>query len=204
MKKKGFTLVELLVVVAVAGVIMTILAQIFFSSLRGNNKAQVIAMIKQNGQSVLDNLDKNIRNADHIVCVSSTGRTLVIVKDGVYTRYGFIYGAATTDPPSNGDIWRDNPIPDGTETEQNPNNFINRVCGFDPISINAEAPGASHILDTSAAGVFVFSGTFSRDQVAGFKEVVKINFSLQPSIESAKKILGSIDPVPFNTSVGLR
>lgn len=195
MKNKGFTLVELLVVISISGVVMVILSQIFFSSLRGNNKAQVLAIIKQNGQNVIDTFDKNIRNADNVVCVSNTGRTLVIVKNGTYTRYSFIYGNQT----SNGDIWQDNPTPE--LSEKNPNDFVNRVCGID---MDKQPADSSHIIDNLASGVFVTSGNFTRDLAVGFKEIVNITFELQPSIESAKKILGIIDPVKFDTSVGLR
>ena len=46
---KGFTLIEMIVVVAVLIIMGAILSQIFSNTLRGSNKAQVLSSIKQNG-----------------------------------------------------------------------------------------------------------------------------------------------------------
>lgn len=200
---EGFTLVEVLVVIAMSAIILTILTQVFFSSLKGNNKAQLIATIKQNGQSVIDTFDKNIRDADNIVCPSTgTSKTLIIVKQGVYTRYRFVELSANcvNNQNCNGDILRDNPTQSPTETAVN---FVDSYCSL----TNIEAPfvASGHLVDNSSSqGVAVASGSFKVYKSAGFKTVVNINFQLQPSDQAAKKILGTIDPVTFNTSIGLR
>src|SRR3989344_5139983 len=115
MRKNGFTLVEVLVAIAVSSLMLLLLVQIFLSSLRGNNKAQIIALIKQNGQSVLDEMDKNIRNSDNIACISTSHRTLVLNKNGAYTRYRFTIASIL----NNGEIREDMPIP-ANEEENNP------------------------------------------------------------------------------------
>src|SRR5258708_9441813 len=125
--KKGFTLVELLVVIAILSILGVMILTIFTRSLRGNNKSQVIATIKQNGQSVLENIDKTIRNSDNVVCISIDLNTLVIVKDGTYTRYRFV----PSSPSINGLIQQDTPIKQLdrlTSKEETDPVFVNRVC----------------------------------------------------------------------------
>lgn len=199
-KENAFTLVEILVVISVTSVLLLILTQIFFSSLRGNNKAQALALIKQNGQSVLDSMDKSIRNADNIVCpavvigaTSATSNTLVIVKNGIFTRYRF----------TSGELDRDTPVQDlQNPNQKNINDFIKlNLCNEqDPL----QTPTLTVITDKTAQGVSVTSGVFTRDKPKGFKDVVTIDFKLSPAVELSKKTFGQIDPVSFRTSVELR
>lgn len=205
-KQRGFTLVEILVVISITSVLLLILTQIFFSSLRGNNKAQALAVIKQNGQSVLDSIDKSIRNADNIVCPFITpgsiapvsSNTLVIVKNGSYTRYKFIFGQGT-----NGELDSDNPVPNPADADQqNPNNFINKICSSsDLLQQQTKVPMTDN---SSQNGVSVVTGSFTRVKLSGFKDVVTIDFQLKPGPELDKKTFGQIDPVSFKTAVELR
>lgn len=199
-RSAGFTLVEILVVIAVTSVLLLILTQIFFSSLRGNNKAQVLGLIKQNGQGVLDSLDKSIRSADGIVCpavttgtTSADSSTLVIIKNGIFTRYRFTGGGLDQDTPVQ-DLQNPN--------QKNINDFIKlNLCNEqDPLQV----PTLSTITDNNTMGVLVTDGVFTRDQSKGFKDVVTIDFKLSPGTELAKKTFGQIDPVSFKTSVELR
>lgn len=59
----GFTLIEFLVVLGI--LVITVGSTLLFltSILRGTNQANVTAEVKQNGQTVLDSLDRQIRNA---------------------------------------------------------------------------------------------------------------------------------------------
>lgn len=59
----GFTLVELLVVMGILGVIVGSTLLFLTSILRGSNQASVVSEIKQNGQVVLDTIDRQIRNS---------------------------------------------------------------------------------------------------------------------------------------------
>jgi prepilin-type N-terminal cleavage/methylation domain-containing protein len=61
--KKGFTLIEFLVVLGI--LVVTVGSTLLFltSVLRGSNKATVETEVKQNGQTVLNQLEKQIRNA---------------------------------------------------------------------------------------------------------------------------------------------
>lgn len=222
MKQKGLTLVELLVVMAVLAVVGIFILNIFTSTLRGTNKTQVLGVIKQNGQAVLETMDKTIRNSDNVVCpfflsptdntVSSS--TLVTVKDGIYTRYRFIPpnnlspaigNCGTTGLEVNGCFMQDNPekrdigpSPSRQETEPE---FVNRICNVGSSMLS----NAVFLTDTNTqTGVSVENGLFIRDRSSGFKDQVTIKFNLKPGEDAPASIRGQIDPVTFQTTINLR
>lgn len=207
MINKGFTLAEVLVVMAIVAIVGTILVVIFTNTLRGSNKSQILATIKQNGQVVLDSTDKTIRNADNLVCVSSpTPNTAVIVKNGVYTRYRIVLAADETGTApvdclgagKNGCILMDVPTPQATETT--PQLFINRVCASsDPMS------SAQILTDTNpVSGVTVNSGSFASNKLAGFKTALVVNFVLKPGADVPQGTSSQINPVTYQTTIELR
>src|SRR4030042_5951727 len=61
--KKGFTLLEFLVVLGILSITVGSTLLFLTSVLRGSNQANVTAEVKQNGQIVLNSLEKQIRNA---------------------------------------------------------------------------------------------------------------------------------------------
>lgn len=218
----GFTLIEILVVISVTAILLTIMTQIFFSSLGGDNKASAIALIKQNGTSVLDEIDKTIRGADDVVCPYLTSSTpvssnnLVVVKNGVYTRYRFRFkdtlacGARDLDPNDqslvNGQIVKDvidlsNPSSTLRElTQAGVNSYINNnLCNEQDTLLSPVS-----LADDSNQGVSVVCGSFTRDKATGYKDVVTINFRLSPALDLDKKTFGQVSPTSFKTSVGLR
>ncbi len=71
--KSGFTLVELLVVLGI--LTLTVGSSLLFltSVLKGTNQANIISEAKQNGQSTLDSLDRQIRNATNAQAMISGG-----------------------------------------------------------------------------------------------------------------------------------
>lgn len=187
----GFTLVEILVVMAIVAIIGTILVAIFTNTLRGSNKSQILAVIKQNGQAVLENMDKTIRGADNVVCPKQTGSpsdTLVIVKNGLYTRFRIIAQSS-----ANGFIQQDSPSP-GSDIKL----FIDNVC-TDPLT---SAVTLTDINDQS--GVSVQSGSFTKNTQAGSKDSVNVSFTLGPGTGLPATIKNQIDAVTFQTTVALR
>jgi len=193
---RAFTLVEMLVVIGILSIAGVLVLAIFSSNLRGSNKAQILGSIKQNGQSVLESMTNAIRNADNIVCTSlNPDNTLVIVKIGTYTRYRFIVASSGSE---NGVIKQDNPVP--TIEEINPTVFINRVCNpQDPM------PEAIILTDSNVQnGVSVISGSFSRNKSAGFKDNLKITFTLSPATLALPSVAKQIDDVIFETTIQLR
>lgn len=216
MKNKGFTIIELVVVMAIMAVVGTMLVMIFSSTLRGSNKSQMLSAIKQGGQAVLENMDKTFRSAENVVCpvvtpplttasstqiiIYSSDRTEASSSDtqGVYTRYRFIVPTTTT----NGLIQRDNPtkqVVQETGVLETDQAFINRICGIDDIM------SPTVLTDiTPETGVSVVSGTFIRSIQAGSKDSVWVQFTLGPGAKAPSVIVGQIDPVVFQTTVELR
>lgn len=198
--KKGFTLVELLVVMAVLSIFGILILTIFTNSLRGGNKSQIIGVIKQNGQAVLETMDKTVRNSDNVVCpMPAATDTLIVVKNGIYIRYRFIDPA----PPANGFIQQDNPVKEidpVTGEEYADPAFINKVCApVDPM-LNPVI-----LTDTnSQTGISVANGLFTRDRSAGFMDQVTIKFDIGPGVGAPQAVAGQIDPVTFQTTISLR
>lgn len=60
---KGYSLIEFLVVIGILVLALGSSLAFLTSSLKGSNKASISAETKQNGQAVLDSLEKQIRNA---------------------------------------------------------------------------------------------------------------------------------------------
>lgn len=201
MKKSGFTLAEILVVIGVLSVVGIIVLIIFSRTLRGNNKSQILTAIKENGQSVLENMDKTIRGADNVVCPVATtlsSNTLVIFKDGVYTRYRLVPQSGNCGGGSNGMIQQDIVTPSAQEAD--PVLFRNRICAIADPQV-----GAITLTDTNInTGVSLTAGSFTLNKSSGFKDIVTINFVLNPGVCAPPAVSGQIDPVTFQTTIQLR
>src|SRR3989344_2987741 len=63
----GYTLIELLVVLGILTITVGALTMFLSSVFRGANKANASAEVKQNGQAVLDSLERHIRGAVSVV-----------------------------------------------------------------------------------------------------------------------------------------
>lgn len=205
----GFTLVEILVVIAVIAIIGTILVAIFTNTLKGSSKSQILSVIKQNGQAVLENMDKTVRGADDVVCpfvippvTTADSTNLVILSGGIYTRYRFTAPTGT----DNGLIQQDNPIKQtdvATGKEETDTAFFNRVCTpDDPMT---QLTQISILTDANPQmGVSVENGLFTRRTEPGFKDSVTVKFTLGPGTQAPSTVTGQIDPVNFQTTVQLR
>lgn len=62
--KKGFTLIEIILVVSAMVILITSLSGIFFGVFGSKNKNEAIDKITQNGNFILDEIKKNVINAD--------------------------------------------------------------------------------------------------------------------------------------------
>lgn len=186
--RSGFTLVEILVVLAVLSLVGVLVVTIFTRTLRGANKSQILSSIKQNGQASLENMDKTIRGAHNLVCISSDNNIIVVERDGIYTRYRFDLDLTGK---TNGAVRMDRPIQAPQERVCNP---ADPMVDFTTLS------------DTNTqTGVKVVSGSFKRGTPqAGFKDIVTILFALGPGVEAPKAVAGQIDPVTFQTTILIR
>src|SRR5687768_12900301 len=75
----GFTLVEMLVTIAILALMGAVMTEVFVRTLRANNKAQVLSIMKQNGQTALETMDKIVRNATAIHCPNSSSQASILV-----------------------------------------------------------------------------------------------------------------------------
>lgn len=91
---RGFTLVEVLVVISLIGIIGTLVVAVLSITLRGSQKADVIAVTRQNGNLALSQMTKQIRFAKSIdspssciPSVTSTSITITSFTDGDQTTF---------------------------------------------------------------------------------------------------------------------
>ncbi len=211
MKSNGFTMIEILVVMAIMAIVGTIMVAIFSNTLKGSNKSQILAVIKQNGQAVLDNLDKTVRSADNVVCRSNDGNTLVVVKNGGYTRFRLLRpnnadSAKGTCNSLNGCIQQDFPVQPATPPKNDTVVFVNGLC-TDPMGSDSLTPQT--LTDTnSQTGVSARntgSGSmFTVTKQAGSKDNITIKFELAPAVGIPAASASQIDPVAFQTTIQLR
>lgn len=205
---RAFTLVEMLVVIGVLSIAGVLILTIFSRSLQGGNKSKLIGIIKQNGQSVLEQVDKTVRNSDNVVCASSD--SLITVKNGVYTRYRFL-APNLSNPPivncrsSNGCLLQDNPtkgIDVQTGKEETDPVFVNRVCSSSDTMSQTQT---ITLTDTNPqTGVSTENFSFTRDKLAGSRDQVTIKFDLKPGVSAPQALRGQIDAITFQTTIGLR
>ena len=70
-KKKGYTLVEIMVVVASVGLIMTALVGVVIGTFRAQNRNAAINKVSENGTWIINELRKNTFNSfrDSVICL---------------------------------------------------------------------------------------------------------------------------------------
>ena len=73
MRNKAFTLIELVVVVAILGGLSVAISRIFFSNLKGAQTTQSLIELRQSGDSAMLNISKRLRNARGIPASECTG-----------------------------------------------------------------------------------------------------------------------------------
>lgn len=61
--KKGFTLVELLVIVALVGIIGAATTQVFIIGFKSQGKGEIVKEVKQNGDYAISVIERMVRNA---------------------------------------------------------------------------------------------------------------------------------------------
>ena len=66
MRRNGFTLIEMMIVVSLLGIIAVVGSGAFFSILRGSTKTKTLQMVKQNGDYAISVMERMIRNARRI------------------------------------------------------------------------------------------------------------------------------------------
>ena len=112
--QKGFTLVELLLVVALTSLAVGVTGDILVTLIRGYNKSKVITEIEQNANFVSQKLNKELRNATQIDQLDPAGASpplqgetgdeiTFIDRDGILINYKVENGIMTRNYDGGGD-----------------------------------------------------------------------------------------------------
>lgn len=95
----GFTLLEILISVSIAGAMGLVIAQVFFATSRTNTKTELLKDVKQNGEFAVGIMERMIRNALTVSSTCSpTGTTLpsidIVNANGDTTTFGCLADGA--------------------------------------------------------------------------------------------------------------
>ena len=204
-RPSGFTIVELLIILAVVSVLGVVLVDVFLRSIRGSDKARILAKLQQNGQVAMDNMDKAIRGSEAVLCPRSSTvgvgpfpRILMIVREGQYTRFRF--KEPTSD--QNGKVQIDYPNP-SVDIFTNPSD--EKIAIWESYCQGADAVPLDKLTDLTDAsdnGVSISEGSFIKNKKAGFKDIVTIFFKVGPSLKLINQ--QAVEPVTFQTTVEVR
>lgn len=93
--KKGFTLIEMLVVVAIFGGVFLIISQILFSTFRGASKSEVTASAKREGEKVLGTMERSLHNARSVSLCPNSSSVVYSDQDGSTQNFVCSNGAVT-------------------------------------------------------------------------------------------------------------
>ena len=76
----GFSFLELIVAIALLGVILIAASSLFFTSIRGGGKVDVSTQVRQNGQYALGTMEQLIRNASKVTnCTPGVALTQLVI-----------------------------------------------------------------------------------------------------------------------------
>jgi prepilin-type N-terminal cleavage/methylation domain-containing protein len=192
-ESRGFTLAEIMVVIAVVAIMGTVLTEIFIRTFRASGKAQILATMKKNGEVILQKMNNDIRTAENITLCdlnqdANNDAIILENRDGTYKRYHFIKESIS--PKINGQVESD--TPDLTNVLK-ANYCITPILSPAILSDGSSANGIS--IDVPDSGNF-FSESFDNREVT-------IAFKVKPSV-AAPSYGGQIDPESFQTTIDLR
>lgn len=185
----GFTLIEFLLVLGILTITIGSTLLFLTSILRGSNQGNVVSEVKQNGQSVLDSMDRQIRNAktaDTVAVPGAASTVRLTLSNGLFL---FISCANRLGTTSNGWI--------GTLGPQ--------ASGVTPGSVNSFAPMTNR--DT-VAGVDIVcdaAGTFqvTSSSTTTNSPIVKVGFSANQGVSAPSRV-DFLANVRFDTTISLR
>jgi prepilin-type N-terminal cleavage/methylation domain-containing protein len=209
-RDRGFTLVELIIVVSITTLLGLIMTDVLIQTLRGETKAKLVSTVKQNGQVILENLVNQIRQSEKVICVgdnisSPVTDTIVIFKQGSYIRYRMVAPSPLADPTANGYIAFD------TFTADDYPLISEDRCN----DVTLIASRTSYLTDTDPTkGISIFpsgevgytDNIFKRVVIPGFNDAVDIKFRASAGVTagSAYEVTVKEGGILFNTTVGVR
>jgi prepilin-type N-terminal cleavage/methylation domain-containing protein len=136
--QKGFTLLEILVVIAIITVVGTMSTQIFLGLIRSSNKTNIQNEVRQNGSFVVDRMERDIRGSTGATLTGSTQLNLT-QPDGTAVTYLCTVGTSS----SNGGITRDDSV---TSSGQQLLNVTSATTGVKVSACTFALQGASPVL----------------------------------------------------------
>ena len=193
-KCPGFTLVELLVVIGILGTVVGSSLLFLTDILKGSNQAEVVSEIKQNGQVVLDVIDRQIRNAESVENFTVSFMTPPVPVDVIKlnkpnTTNGYYIACFNRDiaasPKKNGWIGiMNSPTPPALASD------------FLKLTNTSEVSGIDVECDTSTFAVSGLPG-------GSYPQVVQVRFKVSQGVEAPKRLdFNAISE--FKTTISLR
>jgi len=139
--EKGFTLIELILVIALLGICVTVTNDILVSLIRSNSKTQVINEIEQQANFVSLKIEKELRNARIVntPLAAESGKSLIfLTRDGATIQYDIDTTTGIMSRTLNGGTKYDltsNAVPGGVVVSCGSPDCFN-VSGYNPQIIN--------------------------------------------------------------------
>lgn len=199
--KYGFTLIELIVVIAIMGVLTLIITDTLIQTLRGENKVKILNQVKQNGQVVLDTMLNEIRRAKTVICIGDYDNdniddTIVIFGNEVYTRFRYVKPFPTDNPTANGYIRRDD-FTDQTSV----------MCSSEDIgSLQSFILSSTDPLNGVSIKQDGLSPIFSENARSGYSSIITIRFRVAEGVRAGRTYETAVEEggVLFTTTVQVR
>lgn len=99
--QSGFTLLEMVVSIAIVAMVSVVLSQVFISTLRTNTKSEILKDMKQTGEIALETMVRLIQNAKSVTTAcdyaGSTSQSLTLINaDDGQTTLECIYDGSIT------------------------------------------------------------------------------------------------------------
>jgi prepilin-type N-terminal cleavage/methylation domain-containing protein len=182
--KKGFTLIEMLVFLAVFGILSVVITSILMTFFRNENKIAATNNLRQYGSAIVDNFERDVRASDKVTTPSPPSSCGSGVQDCLQL--------SLTDISTTNVNWRCK---------------IETVAGVPRLILTREVityTGTSGELEgtNKRDGVFLTSCTnIFTVLVSGSLKLVTLNFTLQINPGGGQE---SSAQVPFRTSVSTR
>lgn len=189
-KSAGFTLIEFLVVLGILTVTIGSTFLFLTSVLRGSNQGNVSAEVKQNGQSVLDGIDSQIRNSRNALFVTIPGASSAIRLTLANSQYLFLACANRIGTTSNGWIGSLGPQADGATP--------GTVGSFTSMTNKDTVAGVDVVCDP--AGTFIVTSSSSTSTNPA---IVKVGFLVNQGVAAPSRA-DFLANVRFDTTISLR
>lgn len=202
--RNGFSLVEVMVTITILTLLGVAVTTIITRSFQGNTKTELIGNVKNHGQAALAVIERDIRQADTVVCPSAgTSNVLTILTktEGKYIRFSMVPESGSV----NGGISKEE------LTFQVLPNPSSNLCVMATYPLNFQGTQTALTDSTSAAAVSLkdISGNgFEVVKSPGFKDTVKVKFDIGPKVGSGvrfeENIGASNNSFSFLTTVQTR